>query len=87
MPKRYHLLERVMLVVVAVAGFVGAPAWFIFLAAGGLTIEDWAKLWPLRSPALVLSAKMITYFVTGVVANVFYAAVSYGVGAVARSLV
>lgn len=86
MPK-YRLLEHIMVLVVGIAGFAGAPSWFVLLVAAGLTIEDWAKLWPLRSPTVTLSAKMITYFVTGIAANIFYAAVSYAVGAVARALV
>lgn len=84
MPQHLHLLEWTLLALVALAGFAGAPLWFALLAAAGLTIDDWAKMWPLRSPAVTLSAKMITYFVTGILANIFYAAVGYAVGAAAR---
>lgn len=86
MHKQYRWLEHIMLLVAGMAGFAGAPPWFVLLAAAGLTIEDWAKLWPLRSPAVTLSTKMITYFVTGVLANIFYAVVSYALGAAARTI-
>ena len=85
MPKHYRLLDHIVLLAAGIAGFANAPTWLILLTAGALTIEEWAKLWPLRSPAVTLSVKMVTYFVTGIVANVFYAAASYAIGTLARA--
>ena len=85
-PRHLRLFEWTLLLVAAIAGFADAPRWFILLAAAGLTIDDWAKLWPLRSPAVTLSTKVVTYFVTGIAANVFYSAASYLIGAGGRAL-
>ena len=85
MPKHYRMLDGVMLLAAGVAGFADASPWFILLTAGVLTIEEWAKLWPLRSPAVTLSVKMITYFVTGIAANIFCATASYAMGMTARA--
>jgi len=82
-----RLFDWTLLAGAACAGFADAPRWFILLAAAGLTVEDWAKLWPLRSPTVTLSSKVLTYFVTGIAANIFYAGASYLAGALARSLV
>lgn len=86
MRRRFRLFEWTLLLIAAIAGFADAPRWFILLAAAGLTIDDWAKLWPLRSPAVTLSTKAVTYFITGIAANVVYAGASYLTGAGVRTL-
>jgi hypothetical protein len=78
--------ELLIIFVVALAGYVGAPWWFVLLGAAGLTIDGWAmKLKLLRQyPSVPLSTKMVTYFVTGVVTNLGFAALSYVFGGFVR---
>ena len=87
MLQRPRLFDWTLLAGAACAGFIDAPRWFILLAGAGLTLDDWARLWPLRQPTVTLSSKIITYFVTGIAANLFYAGASYLAGALMRSLV
>jgi hypothetical protein len=73
------MLEFLIIVIVAIGGYAGAPWWLVLVGAAGLTIEGWAmKLMLLRQhPKVRLSSKMTTYFVTGVLANVGFASLSY----------
>jgi len=76
--------ELVIVLVVAAGGYLGASWWLVLAGAAGLTIDGWAlKLRLLRQhPSVPFSAKMATYFVTGVVANLGYAALAYVAGRV-----
>jgi hypothetical protein len=72
---------------VSLAGYAGAPAWFILLAAFGLTIEGWwAKLGLLRHSPRAISTKKTTYFVTGAISNLGLAAFAYLMGQVLAML-
>ena len=82
------MLEYVMLLLVGLAGYADASWWLVPLAAGGLTIEGWwEKARLLRQhPRLPLSSKIVTYFVTGVIANIGFSALSFLCGRVVRRL-
>jgi hypothetical protein len=82
------MLEIITLLAVAVAGYAGAPGWFVLLGAAALLIEAWAvKLLRLHQhPRVPLSTKMITYLVTGVLAGIGLAWLTYLAGAAVRQL-
>jgi hypothetical protein len=77
------MLRYVMLAAVGVAGFAHASWWFVPAAAILSTIVDWrTKRWMLRRwSSAEPSTKAITYFVTGILADLGLAAVSYLLGA------
>lgn len=87
MSLRSRIFNWTLLLSAGLAGLADAPRWFILLTAAGLTIDDWARLWPLRPPTVTLSPKAIAYFVAGVAANLFYAGAIFLAGAVVRALV
>lgn len=82
------MLEIVTLLAVAAAGYAGATGWLVLLGAAALLIEGWGvKLLRLREhPRVPLSTKMITYFVTGVLASIGLATLAYVAGVVVRRL-
>jgi hypothetical protein len=81
------MLELLILLIVALGGYLGASGWLVALGAAGLTIDGWAlKLKLLRQhPSVPFSSKMATYFITGVLANLGFAALSYLAGRLVRS--
>ncbi len=83
-----QMLDYIMLLLVAIAGFAGAPWWFVLMGTAGLTIDAWwVKLRLLRQPPSVpLSSKIITYFVTGILANLGFAALVFLCGRWLRQL-
>lgn len=83
------MAQIVTVLVVLVAGFTSAPGWLIVLAAVALTVQGWvAKLHLLQAePRVPLTSKMITYFVTGVLANLAGAWLCYIAGWGLRRLV
>jgi hypothetical protein len=87
MHSRKDILGYAILGLVALAGAIGAPWWFALIGAGGLATEDSARLWHLRrcAPAPP-STKQATYVVTGLIANLLIAGVSYWLGAMAGAL-
>ncbi len=74
MTTRYLVLALLL-----AGGFVGAGGWFVLFGALGLTIDGWwPRIWLLRQASgEAASTKVITYFVTGVVTDLGFAAVSY----------
>jgi hypothetical protein len=76
------MLEFMIIVILALGGYAGASGWLVLLGAAGLTIDGWAmKLKLLRQyPSVPFSSKMATYFITGVIANLGFAAMSYVLG-------
>lgn len=80
------MLIYVIILIMGLAGYAGAPVWFVLLGAAGLTLEGWwMKLRLLRQePRMPWSSKITTYFVTGIVANIAYAALTYGAGRIIR---
>ena len=83
------MLDTLMLLLAGAAGFAGASWWLVPLAAAGLTIEGWwekGRLLLRQQPRVLPSSKIVTYFVTGVVANLGYCALSFLCGRIVRSL-
>jgi hypothetical protein len=77
-------LELPILLLVAAAGYAGAPWWFVPLGGAALTMAGWwVKLRRLcRAPRVRWSNKFTAYLVTGVLGNICLAALSYAVGSV-----
>jgi hypothetical protein len=75
-----------IVLLVALAGYAGMPPWLVPLAAAGLTLEGWwDKLLALRQrPREPWSSKVITYFVTGIVRDLCFAALAYAAGSALR---
>lgn len=81
-----RLLDYLIILIVGLAGYADGPAWFVLVGAGGLTIEEWWRQLNLlrRHPSVPWSSKITTYFVTGVVSNLFFAALAFWFGMVMR---
>ena len=75
-----------ILLLVGLAGYAGMPWWLVPLAAAGLTLEGWwLKLrLLLQHPRMPWSTKVTTYFVTGVLRDLCFAALAYAVGSAVR---
>jgi hypothetical protein len=81
------MYDWLIVIVISLAGYVEAPAWFILLAAFGLTIEGWwGRLGLLRHSPRAISTKKTAYFVTGLISNLGLAALGYLVGRMLRLL-
>jgi hypothetical protein len=80
------LTNLVIFLVIGLAGYAGTSWWFVLAGAVALTLDGWwAKLRLLRhEPRMTWSSKITTYFVTGFVTNIGFAAFVYGAGRVAR---
>lgn len=77
----YRIYDWLIVICVSLAGYVGAPAWFILLGAFGLSIEGWwGKLGLLRHSPRAISSKKTAYFVAGAIGNLFFAALGYLLG-------
>jgi hypothetical protein len=70
----------------ALAGYLDAPAWLALLGAAGLTLADWGLRGLPPSARMAWTSKIITYFATGVVANLILAALAFAAGRVMRLL-
>ena len=71
----------------ALAGYMGAPAWAVLPGAACLTLDGW-RPWRLgRQARGPWTSKATTYLVTGVVADLVLAALSFGAGRIVRALV
>src|SRR5262245_46422424 len=83
------LSSLIIFLIVGLAGYAGTPWWFVLAGAAALTLDGWwMKLRLLRQePRVVWSAKITTYFVTGIVTNVGFAAFVYAAGRVVRVIV
>jgi hypothetical protein len=80
-------MRAFVIVLSALAGWVGAPWWLALLAGAALTIDAWwAKLGALASSrGAPWSTKITTYFVTGVLRDMCLAVLSYGLGGLLAS--
>lgn len=80
------LTSLVIFLVIGLAGYAGTPWWFVLAGAAALTFDGWwMKLRLLRQqPRVTWSSKITTYFVTGIVTNIGFAAFVYGAGRVMR---
>jgi hypothetical protein len=77
---------------VALAGYMGCPAWMALAGAACLTLDSWGP-WRLGRhwshwgrPPGAWTSKTTTYFVTGVVADLGLAALAFGAGRIVRAL-
>ncbi|HWE21762.1 MAG TPA: hypothetical protein VG758_32070 [Hyphomicrobiaceae bacterium] len=70
----------------ALAGYMGAPGWAVLPGAACLTLDGW-RPWRLgRQARGPWTSKTTTYFVTGVVADLVLAALSFGAGRIVHAL-
>ena len=72
----------------AIAGYAAAPFWVVLFGVAGIASEGWwikLRQFYLR-PRPSWSAKITTYFVTGILANIGLSALAYGAGRLARAL-
>jgi hypothetical protein len=81
------------ILVLALAGYLDAPAWLVAAGATALTLADWGLRGLPRSlhkglppPRMAWTAKTATYFATGVVASLILAALAFAAGRLARWL-
>ena len=75
-----------IILLIGLAGYAGLPAWLVLLAATGLTLRDWGAklLLLLQQPREPWSAKVTTYFITGVIRDLCFAALAYTAGSAVR---
>jgi hypothetical protein len=81
------MLAYVILPAMAIAGYLGAPVWLVLFGVAGIASEGWwAKLQRLRQqPRQPWSTKVVAYFVTGILANLALAALSFAAGRLVRA--
>lgn len=80
------MLTYAILLAMGLAGYMNGPEWLILAGAAGLTLDGW-RPWRLsRQLRTVWTSKTATYFVTGVVADLGLAALSFGGGRVVRAI-
>jgi hypothetical protein len=70
----------------ALAGYLNAPAWLVLPGAAGLTLADWGLRGLPPSARMAWTSKTITYFATGVAANLILATLAFAAGRVVRLL-
>jgi threonine/homoserine/homoserine lactone efflux protein len=81
------MITYAVLLALALAGYVKAPGWLVLAGAACLTLDGW-RLWRLRPRSGIdWTSKTTTYFVTGVMANLILAVISFGGGRMVRILV
>jgi hypothetical protein len=78
------MLEFLILVGVAWAGYADAAGWWVLIGAAAMTVAAWArKIRLLRQhPQVPFSTKMTTYLIVSVGINVAFAAVALIAGRV-----
>jgi hypothetical protein len=83
-----RMIALAILALVGLAGYAGSPVWLVPLAAAAMTLEGWwDKLLALvRQPRQPWSTKVTTYFVTGIIRDLLFAALAYALGTWARAL-
>jgi hypothetical protein len=83
---RPSALTYAVMLALAAAGYVLAPAWTILAGAACLTLAGW-RPWRLGPHShIAWTSKTTTYFVTGILADLALAALSYGAGRIVRVL-
>jgi hypothetical protein len=82
----HRMLAYAVLLVLAVAGYAGASAWTVPVAAACLTLADW-RPWRLgRRARAAWSSKATTYLVSGVLFHLVLAALAFGAGRILHRL-
>ena len=80
------MITSVVILALALAGYINASGWLVPAGAVCLTLDGW-RLWRLRPRSVIdWTSKTTTYFVTGVVANLLLALLAYGGGRIVRIL-
>jgi hypothetical protein len=74
----------VLILALALAGWLGAPGWLALVGAAGLTLADWGLRGLPPSARMAWTSKTTTYFATGIVANLILAALALAAGWVAH---
>jgi hypothetical protein len=83
-----RMFALAIVVLVGLAGYAGSPVWLVPLAAAAMTLEGWwDKLLALvRRPREPWSTKVTTYFATGILRDLLFAALAYALGTWVRVL-
>src|SRR5262245_65313028 len=63
-----------------VAGYLQAPGWLVLMGATGLMLADWGLRGLPPRLRMAWTSKTITYFVTGLVANLILATLAFTAG-------
>jgi hypothetical protein len=80
------MLAYVVILALALAGYLHAPGWVVLAGAACLTLDGW-RLWRLGPQSRIdWTSKTTTYFVTGVAANLILAVLAFGGGRMVRVL-
>jgi hypothetical protein len=84
------MMTYALIAVLALAGYLQAPAWLVLAGAVCLTLDGWrpwrqTRAWGPQS-RIDWTSKTTTYFVTGVIASLMLAAGAFGAGRIARAL-
>jgi hypothetical protein len=86
------MIVGAVVLALALAGYMGVPAWTVLAGAACLTLHSWRPWRPGRQwsqwgqPPGTSTSKITTYFVTGVVADLGLAALAFGAGRIVRAL-
>jgi hypothetical protein len=81
------MLTYAIILAVALAGYLNAPALLVPAAAACLTLDSWKPWRPDRRTRIEWTSKTTTYFVTGIVADLGVTSVAFGAGRIVRFLV
>lgn len=82
------MLAYGIILALCAAGYAGWPWWSALAGAAALTVHGWrAQFWWLTEPARERWSRKITaYFVTGILADIVFAGVAFGLGRTVRIL-
>jgi len=72
------------LLVLALAGWLDAPVWLALVGAAALTLADWGLRGLPPAARMAWTSKTITYFASGVVANLILAVLAFAAGRLAH---
>ena len=80
------MLAYGIILIISAVGFAGWPWWTVLAGAAALTVYGWhTQFWWLTEPARERWSRKITaYFVTGLVADLVFAVVAFGLGRAVR---
>ena len=83
---RAPMVTYAVTLALGLAGYLEASAWLVLLGAGCLTLNSW-RPWRLGPHSRIdWTSKTMTYFLTGVIANLILSALSFGGGRIVRGL-
>jgi len=82
------MLAYGIILALCAAGYAGWPWWSVLAGAVALSLYGWrTQFWWLTEPARERwSSKITAYFVTGIVADIVFAVVAFGLGRAVRVL-